>query len=470
MLAAALLVTTPLVLVSVMALAASMGVGPGGQWAIGVAMALLLPLWLGDKLLSWLARNAPRETEIRWLTATSLACHLLWLHGAVLGLGQEPRMVGRDLVALVQAPRDGVRLAGDTAAPAPPPPPPAPTQPAGNPVALTVRPPPAATKVPPPATTQAPPSAATEPRPPVPRAVAPRPRAPAPTAPRPAPRRPTPRAPTPAPAIPPAVSQLARRVTAGLADDRARLEAIHDWVARNIAYDVPVSLRPLSSGQDPATVLRKRMAVCGGYARLTGAMLEVVGIESRVASGWARWDTQTWAEVLAANAQPFHAWNEVLLDGRWVTVDTTWDAGFVDSATGTFQWRFSRRYLDPTPEVFAITHSQDRPATSPPDPGDYYFHLTAADRNRIGEEAFAYMGKRSPFRGKRMKIWSHGQTGHKQGSRIEALCMVQLEGRPLEDGCRVVRLQKRRDAWRPIGHEACPAEGWLPSGGYPLVD
>lgn len=99
-------------------------------------------------------------------------------------------------------------------------------------------------------------------------------------------------------------------------------------------------------------VLRERLGVCEHYSRLAAALLRAAGIPARVIHGYARRETEAWHDVL--KGEPNHAWNEVFVGGRWLVMDVTWDAGFVES--NRFVRSFSRKYFGPDPAVFAETH------------------------------------------------------------------------------------------------------------------
>jgi transglutaminase-like putative cysteine protease len=87
-------------------------------------------------------------------------------------------------------------------------------------------------------------------------------------------------APAPAPATTPAIATLARQLSAGLPDARARALALSDWVRRNIRY-VGVYIGPGGVVAHPAaTVLDNRYGDCKDHAALLEAMLAAVGIES----------------------------------------------------------------------------------------------------------------------------------------------------------------------------------------------
>lgn len=77
-----------------------------------------------------------------------------------------------------------------------------------------------------------------------------------------------------------AIIALARQVTAGLADTRARALALSDWVRRNIRY-VGVHVGPGGVvPHDARTVLRNRYGDCKDHAVLLEALLAAAGIES----------------------------------------------------------------------------------------------------------------------------------------------------------------------------------------------
>lgn len=518
------LVSLPITLLSLGEVTARHGAAPWVQALCALFLGLFLPLTLGDRLLGWFRRDADSATEIRWMTFVLLFSHLAWLHYAWGWAEQRPHRLLGALPALIQDPaggfppaHSGPHLPGEeprgveeiATAPVPDAPPDPGPQPAthhetvSGPRPGPPSPPSPGPGVPPEEPPPAPPPVTWEPPPPAPSAPPDPPEA---TSPAPPPVPPTPRRPSlaerlerararlrkhpprvagrveppdapegkrsPSPSLyppeepPPEVARQARSLVQGLSSPREKARAIHDWVARNIAYDIATFRRPLSAGQDPARVFRTRQAVCSGYSRLTRAMLRAVGIESRIVSGWARWDSQSWAEVLEAYPEPFHAWNEVRLGANWVPVDTTWDAGSIDLTRDVFTARFRRTYFAPSPERLAETHRSTRPSLVPPDPENYYYRLTTEEKSALGKAAFAYVGHRAPFRGKKMRLWHHGITARVKGRKREAFVLVQLDLERYDEGCRKVRFEFGRKGWEPRGQGECPADGHLPSGGY----
>ena len=103
-----------------------------------------------------------------------------------------------------------------------------------------------------------------------------------------------------------------RRVTEILDDiitpemnSHEKVEAIHDWIVLHLAYDV--SLQKYTAYDGLAT----GSTVCQGYSLLAYKMLEQSGVKNRIVEGQA--------------GGQLHAWNLVLLDGKWYHLDTTWD-------------------------------------------------------------------------------------------------------------------------------------------------
>ncbi len=143
-----------------------------------------------------------------------------------------------------------------------------------------------------------------------------------------------------------------RETVASIMGDRTDtyeiVQAIHDWVARNIAYDVRGAKTLKPGPVDALSTLARRESVCMGYANLMAALLRAAGL-------------RVW--VLIGNADNGitvvkHAWNEVEVNGRIVAIDATWDSGGAEG--WSFVRRFGRAFFDPRPDQLAFTHFEDR--------------------------------------------------------------------------------------------------------------
>ncbi len=425
-------------------------------------IAVGLPLPLGDNLLSRFGKSFRPEQEIRWLLRTTLAVHLLLLGAAFQYGGLSPRDVfrfakrsgqsgfkmaktylrpetkpeakpepkkPRDLKETLVAPRTKEPTASAE-----------PVKPQRQiPIQTVVRPP---EVVRPPKTSSGPKIL----RPP--RSFAARPRL--------RNRRFTPNP------VSERVRKLAQEITQGASGDLQKAQAVHDWVAKHIRYDVPM----LRSGQlrsvTPEEVLDTRKGVCSGYATLTKALFDALGMEAKVTSGWARHNDETWEDLLRrASPTGNHAWNEVLVDGRWLVMDTTWDAGYVEG--DTFHPRVSQIYFDPEPSVFARDHSITKPTTRPANASDYYFLMPPDKRKPLQEKAFKQARKLTKHRG---KLWGGKVTGKIEGSAVYGLALIQTKIDDYGKDCKSLRFRWSGGEWVYEDASSCPKDGNLPTGGF----
>ena len=92
-----------------------------------------------------------------------------------------------------------------------------------------------------------------------------------------------------------------------------KTKAIHDWVAKNIAYDVAQLDSKQPREYSAVETLHNKSAVCNGYANLTAALNRAIGIKAQVAYGTVTHEDGTKVE---------HAWNETFIDGSWISQDT----------------------------------------------------------------------------------------------------------------------------------------------------
>lgn len=112
-------------------------------------------------------------------------------------------------------------------------------------------------------------------------------------------------------------AQLASQLTSNLETDKDKVQAIYDYVVKNVAYDNNKAIS-VSSRYNPKVenTLEEGKGICYDYASLTAAMLRSVDIPTKLVKGNSK----------VTNV--YHAWNEVLVDGKWIVVDTTTDAAY----------------------------------------------------------------------------------------------------------------------------------------------
>lgn len=157
-----------------------------------------------------------------------------------------------------------------------------------------------------------------------------------------------------------AISELAEEITGSIAGDYEKLQAIHDWVAKEIYYDKDfLNGKTKRTNINSIAVLNNRYAVCSGYANLTNDLLAAAGIPSRQVIGYALGITSEvgWDDVDLQNVDPNHVWNEVYIDGRWIIIDATWDSSNkYEGGEFTDGEGISQLYFDVTMPFFSNTH------------------------------------------------------------------------------------------------------------------
>lgn len=128
--------------------------------------------------------------------------------------------------------------------------------------------------------------------------------------------------------------------------DMEKIRAIHEWAASNIEYDYKAYLEGENTMRTASETIKCGKGTCRDYSFVVAALARALDIPAKVVygsiTGTGGWDAQ------------LHAWNEVYADGRWITVDTTWDAGYIKE--GRFVTSPSDKYFDPDTDMFAKTH------------------------------------------------------------------------------------------------------------------
>ena len=107
------------------------------------------------------------------------------------------------------------------------------------------------------------------------------------------------------------VSNLARRLTFGLTQKTDQIKALHDYVVTYLYYDQDSLVAGRRKKQDALSVMKNGTAVCEGYTSLMSALLRASGFRAKAVSG-----------SVSGGA---HAWDNVLVDGSWLFLDSTWD-------------------------------------------------------------------------------------------------------------------------------------------------
>lgn len=101
--------------------------------------------------------------------------------------------------------------------------------------------------------------------------------------------------------------QLVKEKTENCKTDLEKALVVHDYLCDTITYvDDNEPER-----QDIEGAILEKEAVCEGYALAYKYYMNRLGIPCKVIRGFGR--------------EELHAWNEIMIDGKWYLVDTTWD-------------------------------------------------------------------------------------------------------------------------------------------------
>lgn len=153
------------------------------------------------------------------------------------------------------------------------------------------------------------------------------------------------------------IHNLAGAITKGLRTDEEKSLAIFNWITTNITYDHQLMFEKdlqntiyTSESNVVNQVLKRRKALCGGFAFLYRDLCAAVGIQSKAIHGY----TKTPGLQRKTN-NVHHTWNVVKLNGQWTLLDITWAKSH---STNNFPNRF---WYATTPEDFIKTHLPEEP-------------------------------------------------------------------------------------------------------------
>lgn len=169
--------------------------------------------------------------------------------------------------------------------------------------------------------------------------------------------------------------ELAEKIDKDFNSDYEKARAIYSWIAFNIKYDYDAFLNPPGSmrfsyrneaekqrkiqefnNQILEKAFKSKKAVCEGFTLLFQHLTALVGIKSEIIKG----DSKTrLADIGRKSTSSNHAWNIVLIDGKWRLIDVTWGQGYYDGNKGRMVKDFDPAYFDTEPDFFFAKHFPD---------------------------------------------------------------------------------------------------------------
>ena len=127
--------------------------------------------------------------------------------------------------------------------------------------------------------------------------------------------------------LPPAIQDLAKRITQGKNTSLAKSKAIRDWLGSELQY----SRDMVSSGDiDPLEffLFDRKKGHCEYFSSAMAILARAAGLPSRNVNGFLGGEWNEYDDYLAVRAGDAHSWTEVFIDDiGWMTFDATPTAG-----------------------------------------------------------------------------------------------------------------------------------------------
>ncbi len=110
------------------------------------------------------------------------------------------------------------------------------------------------------------------------------------------------------------VKDITQTVVDGTTEDREIVSRIATYVIETYRYDgQKADTLTTDYVPDIDTIMNEKSGICYDFAAVTASMLRTAGIPTKLVMG------------RRSDSDLYHAWNEALVDGEWIIVDTTWD-------------------------------------------------------------------------------------------------------------------------------------------------
>jgi len=171
------------------------------------------------------------------------------------------------------------------------------------------------------------------------------------------------------------VNELANKIQADFKKQEDKAKAAYVWMANHISYDIRginkqtrVAFTYSSEADLKAQkrafrkelahkTLRRRKAVCEGYATLYKELCTQFNIECEIITG----SSKTFISEIGNTRLPSnHSWNAIKINGTWRLVDVTWGAGSVNYSQMRFERLYTSSYFNSKPYDFRINHFPDK--------------------------------------------------------------------------------------------------------------
>jgi len=166
---------------------------------------------------------------------------------------------------------------------------------------------------------------------------------------------------------------LSYLLTSPYTNELEKVRSIFSWITEHISYNtVRYRMRMAAYKDDGAEAdydadsvfktldervaritLKRRYALCDGYARLFKSLCDFANIKCVVITGYAR--TNFGGNQFRCN----HKWNAVMIDSNWYLLDATWASGYISFSGDDFIKNQNDNYFLTSPPYFVQDHYPD---------------------------------------------------------------------------------------------------------------
>ncbi len=140
------------------------------------------------------------------------------------------------------------------------------------------------------------------------------------------------------------IDTLAAYLTGAASDDRVRVREIWRFITAHITYYI------YKKNYSARETLRDRKGVCQGYSELFVEAARRMGVRAIEITGYTRGSAYSPGDRVVND----HAWNAVLLDGKWYLLDSTYGAGHFNK--GKYFREYREHYFLTPPAEFIYTN------------------------------------------------------------------------------------------------------------------
>ncbi|KAM9316431.1 kyphoscoliosis peptidase [Gastrophryne carolinensis] len=156
---------------------------------------------------------------------------------------------------------------------------------------------------------------------------------------------------------PSTIEELVKSLLKMARTDLEKVRAIWKWVCHHIEYDFECLEDKSKWTGDSSQILLTGKGACEGYAGLFEDMCRLAGIQCIKIGGYSKGYCYVLGQTFSGETN--HAWNAVYLNKKWHLLDTTWGAGFSDSSSKNFNFRYNEFYFLTHPALFIEEHFPD---------------------------------------------------------------------------------------------------------------